>query len=151
HLVGPITLRDGIDTHLNSGSFTVAGDAYSLHRTTTTWTRAPLEIHLAQRPTGGGLEAPRLLGVVRTCRDSDHEGEPVVQVEVSDLSAVYDRFRLCHEIPPYSGLTRGAIVREICAGAGILDVEVPDGAVYDAPVQLDGERLYSWLQKWGEP
>jgi hypothetical protein len=151
-LVGPVSLRESIDTHLASATVRIAGASYSIHRTERTWTRVPCELWFRQRTAGGApQEVLRLEGVVRTATEVDHEGEPALDVTLGDLSAVYDRYRLCHEVPPYSGLTRGQIAREVAADAGVPATDIPDGARYDAPLQLDGVTLFEFLREWGEP
>lgn len=149
-LTGRITIRRTIDSPAVSVRLQLVGESYSIYRTVQTWTRTPIEIRFLQGPPGGVLEVVQLSGLVRTCRETLHEGEPALEVDCADLGALYDRYRLCHEVPPYSGLTRGEIAVEVAADAG-LSLDVPLGAVYNSPLQLDGERLFAWLAEWGAP
>ncbi|MEM9558646.1 MAG: hypothetical protein AAGC60_30635 [Acidobacteriota bacterium] len=145
-LVGDLTLREERGRTTRTGSFTLRSAQCLPHRTVSTWTRAPLEIVTVQGPPGKEVEVLELRGRVDTC-DSDGT---TVRVTFSDDGILTRDLTTCYEVPPGVGLTRGEIVRRVCAGAGAT-VDVPDGAVYTKPLETAGERLHAFLESFGEP
>jgi hypothetical protein len=73
-----------------------------------------------------------------------------LRIQCGDPSRLYDRTELCYELPADVGLTRGEICAEILA-AQDLTADVPAGALYRKPVITDSQRLWAFLQAFGEP
>jgi hypothetical protein len=174
HLLGPLEIEEGIDTHVTLFRFGLIGAQYSVTATTRTWTRTPVEVwtttsrpgalpqmeskliaaHLPS-PGGPGVrlgEGPgvRASGYVLTCSQSDAR-EPVVRVSCADDAVLYDRWQLCFEVPPGAGLTRGEICAEALRDAGVPAWDIPAGAVYQKPVQAISTKLFDFLKAFGEP
>ena len=151
-LAGPVSWRESLDTHRKSASLSLAGADYGVFATLATWTRVPVEIWTLQGdPAQGDLVAElEFRGQVIPGTRQQGELEPVVQLEADDAS-LYDQVELCHEVPPYSGQTRGAIAAQLAADVGLTVTSIPDGARYDKPVFTDQRPLFEFLREWGEP
>jgi hypothetical protein len=150
HLVGPLEIEEGIDTHVVLFSFGLAGEEYSVAATTRTWTRTPVEVWVTTGRPGALREHCRAAGYVLTCSQPDAR-EPVVRVSCADAAALYDRWELCFEVPPGAGLTRGEICAEAARDAGVPAWDIPAGAVYSKPVQAISTKLLDFLRAFGEP
>lgn len=150
HLRGPFEVEESISTQLVTFSFSLAGSRYGMLATAATWTRTPVEVWTTAGPPEGPMRRwPRAVGYVHTCEQTSGH-EPQIRVTCADPSILFDRFELCHEVAPGSGLRRDEIAAAILAGAGIT-ADIPPGAVYDKPLLTDSRRLWEYLQAFGEP
>jgi hypothetical protein len=156
-ITGPLEIDESIDTIATRFTFTLTGRQYSIHLTQTTWTSTPVEIWVTvmlplSRSAGegaGGWGWRRAFGHILTCEQQ--EGiEPTLRVKCGDPSHLHDRTELCYELPADAGLTRGEICAEILT-AQDLTADVPAGALYRKPVITDSQRLWAFLQSFGEP
>ena len=149
-LHGPLTVERSLDTHLTTWQFGLVGPRYRPLATQTTWTRIPVEVYVHHGPPGAVTEdEPYLSGVVFTGEPS--ESGQTVQVRCADFTLLAEKVELCHEVEPFSGLTRGQILRELFAAAGITQVDVPPGAAYDKPLFTDSARLWRYVRDFAEP
>ena len=164
-ITGPLEIQESLDTPATLFTFTLTGREYAIHHTTTTWTSTPVEIWVTAGPAAGPLAAfrtwRRAFGHVLTCEQQEGP-EPTLRIRCGDPSRRYDRYTLCYEFPPSPaprgrgrgrgtpGLTRGAIVRQILEDAGFT-ADVPTGAVYTKPLATDSQKLFPFLQAFGEP
>lgn len=142
-LDGPVTIVETLGRPV-SASLGLLGARWSASRTVRTWTRVPVVLTLWQgTPTASSERVYHLL--VRTCKERHTEGGPAIALELGDQWALVDRYLLCHEVPPLSGLTTGAIVSALCAAAGVT-VVCPPGRPYYAPLQAINQRLLAALE-----
>lgn len=146
--LGPVEIREDLDSHSATADVTLYGAAYSLLATTNVWARVAVEIWLEHGQAGALVEEIRFAGTVSTC---DQEGGPCTVVVRCSDAAHLDQADVCLEVEPFAGLTRGAIVEIAAAAAGIENISVPPGAVYEKPMQAVGTNFFSWLREWGEP
>lgn len=149
-LTGDCEIAETLDSPMAFATFRLVGREYSPLATDQTWTKKPIEIWWLNGPAGAGREELRFAGYVRT-GSSDGGHVPVVTVHCTNEAGLYDRWELCHEIEPLSGLRRGEIVRELCADAGLTAVDTPDGAEYTKPIQATNNRLFDYLRDFIEP
>lgn len=149
-VTGEVEISESLDTPMSLATFRVVGTEYSPLVTDQTWTRKPVEIWWLNGPPGRTVEELRFAGYVRTCEQAGAPG-PIVTVQCANEASLYDRFELCREVEPLAGMTRGEHVIEMCADAGLTDVDVPAGAVYTKPVQAVNARLFDYLRDFVEP
>jgi hypothetical protein len=149
-LAAPLTWSEGIDTHRRSVRLTLAGERWGVLATLATWTLTPIEVWTQQGQPPAPLEELEFRGWVRSGTRQTGAHEPLVELTCDDV-APWDRFDLCHEVPPLSGLTRGQIAAALAADAGLNLVDTPGGAVYDRPLFTDSRPLFEVLHPLGEP
>ncbi len=147
-LAGPLDLDESIDTPALLFSFTIIGRQYSIQSTSTTWTAAPVEVWVTAGPAGALRTWRRAYGIVLTCEQLEGP-EPTLRVKCGDPTRLGDRLELCYEFPADAGLTRGDICRQILTDAGFV-ADVPSGALYQKPLITDSQRLWSFLNAFGE-
>jgi len=145
-LLGPVTITESLDNPLVSATFTLAGRRWSPALTVATWTRTPVEIHLAQGPAADVEELPELRGYVDTCSSG---ADTTYKIEVADATLRYIKVGVCVSYEPLAGKTRGAICRQVAAAAGITATRIPDGARYDKPVDTEGRPVFDFLGEFG--
>lgn len=150
NLVGSIQWRRSIDTWRKSARVTLSGKALSVFQTINTWTRQPAEIWTYQGPVGAVQSTLELRGHVRPGTRQSGGVDPVIEIEIDD-TGYYDDERLCAEVAPDSGLTRGAIARAIAASGGLTTTRIPDGDVYDRPFIAADQELGRALRELGDP
>lgn len=144
-------LRESADSLVTFLDFSLFGVEYSVLATLKTWTLTTVELWTINGPPGAEREELRFTGYVMTGDQQSSGPGATVKVSCIDPLGRFAEFPLCHEIDPLSGLTRGEIVRELCADAGLTSVDVPPGAVYTRGVQAKGTRLGEFLRAFGEP
>lgn len=154
-------LKESIDSSINFLDFTLVGSAYSVLTNREMWTITPVELYVVNGPPGSEREELRFTGYVRTAREQGAGGGSLrsgsgfggasVQVSCYDELGRFAEFALCHEIEPLAGMTRGEIVTELCADAGLTAVDVPDGAVYTKGIQAKNVKLIEFLRPFVEP
>lgn len=149
-LAAPLAWSESIDSHRRSVQLTLAGQRWSVLATLTTWTRTPVEVWTRQGQPPAPLEELEFRGWVRSGSRQTGAHGPVVEITCDDVAA-WDRFELCHEVAPLSGLTRGEIATALAADAGLTQVEIPAGDRYDRPLFTDSARLFEYLAEFGEP
>lgn len=140
-------LKESLDSSITFLDFVLVGPQYAVLANRQTWTITPVELYVVNGPPGSEREELRFTGYVRTGRE---EGS-TVKVSCYDELGRFSEFALCHEIEPLAGMTRGAIVRELCADAGLTAVDVPDGAVYTKGIQAKNVKLIEFLRPFVEP
>jgi hypothetical protein len=160
---GPVEIDESIDTPATLFTFTLTGRRWSIQNTTATWTATPVEVWVTVQPWptiqlplsrsagegAGGRGSLRAFGQVITCEQI--EGiEPTLRIRCGDPSRLYDRHELCAEIPANAGHTRGEICTALLADLN-LTADIPAGAVYTKPLITDSQRLWDFLQAFGEP
>lgn len=149
-LLGPVVLEESLDDPIRTASFSVVGAAYSVFRTTDTWTRVPVDIYFSQGPEDDVAEELVFRGYVLTGKPTG-ELEPVVTISCGDAGALFKSVTTCAELEPLLGLTRGVIVTDVLLEAGVAGVSVPDGARYEKSVQAVNKPLLPWVKEFGEP
>lgn len=153
-LHGPLQVDEPeIGEHTGSFSFGLVGKQWSIAATEKVWARVPVEVYFDHGVAGSVVEdaTPTYRGYV-LARASQNEGDlPVVRVTCGDEAAYWDNAELCDEVTPLSELTRGEIVTLLAQSAGINTVTVPDGAVYNSPIQAARKRLFEILPDFVEP
>lgn len=149
-VTGDVEISESLDSPMAFATFRVVGSAYSPLVGDRSWTRKPVEIWWRNGPPGRTIEELRFAGYVRTCEHAGAPG-PIVTVQCANEASLYDRFELCREVEPLAGMSRGQHVVEMCADAGLTDVDVPDGAIYTKPVQAINARLFDYLRDFVEP
>lgn len=150
-LVGPLTIESHLDAHTVTFEFGLAGRRWSIFSTERTWTRTRVEVHRYRGQSASEMLADEpLTGYVRTSQQAN-EPEPVLRVRCANAASLFERTSLCFEVPPFSGKTRGRIVAEALASAGLTDFDVPPGAVYNKAVQAIDVSLFDWLRDFIEP
>ena len=151
-LSGPLVVDDAIDNIGRTFSFGLIGKAYGSFLTRKVWTRAPVEIHSYRGPVGAMTsETPELSGFVIACQE---DSGPVIRVSCGDYgtAGAWSERKLCFEVAPFSGRTRGSIVRDIALNElGIGAVSCPDGSRYYKPVQVYNEVGLHWLREFARP
>lgn len=151
-LVGDLEYRESIETPIVFAGFSLwAAPRYQVLTNRETWTRTPIEIWEANGPAGAEVERQVLDGVVLKGRQETQGTTATVRVEAMSRAGLFEAFELCREVEPLSGLTRGELVRQFCADAGIEEVDCPDGAEYTRPLQAAGQRLFEFLKPFIEP
>jgi hypothetical protein len=151
-LLGPFDLDESIDTIATRFTFGLVGRRWSIQLTETTWTSSPVEVWVTAGPISppGALRTwRRAFGYILSCEQLEGV-EPTLRIHCGDPSRLYDRVELCYELPADAGLTRGEICAEILA-AQELTAGVPPGALYRKPVVTDSQKLWAFLQAFGEP
>lgn len=149
-LAGPVEIHETLDSPVVRATFGLIGPRWSALATEQVWTLTPVELWWLTGPPGGVLPELRFTGYVRTCQQTD--GGPAIRVECQDaVTARYGGFDLCHEVAPLEGLTRGEIVRDLCADAGLTHVTCPDGAVYQKGLFTDSKKLFEFLREFIAP
>ncbi len=149
-LVGPLELEETIDSPVRLATFGLRGSSYSILQSIRAWTRTPVEIWTGSGTHGSFREVLRLSGYVLTCDQADGY-EPVLRVRCGDQAVLYDRWELCLEVEPGSGLTRDEILASLLADAGIVDVDLAPGRSWDRPLFTNGQTLFTYIQAFGEP
>jgi hypothetical protein len=150
-LAGPVMIRSAIDSPVGTADFTLWGwGRWHPLETRATWTRVPIEIWHRQGPPGRTIERLKFAGAVRP-GGAQIGADGLVHVQASDAAGAWAEWAVCDELPPYSGLRRGQIVRRWADAAGIVDVDVPPGARLDLPVSIDGTKLMTLLGEFGAP
>lgn len=144
--------KESIDASIQFLDFTLVGSDYAVLANREMWTITPVELYVVNGPPGAEREELRFTGYVRTASE---EGGDAVTVKVSCYDEVgrFAEFALCREIEPLSGMTRGEIVTELCADAGLTpsNIDVPDGAVYTKGIIAKNTKLLEFLRPFGEP
>lgn len=147
--------RELIDTPVTFLDFDVVGSAYSVLTTLDSWTLVPVELWNVNGPPGAERETLRFAGYVRPGAAQQKSGNAgpgcTVSIACSNAIGRYGEFELCHEIDPLSGMTRGAIMAELCADAGLTAVDFPDGAIYTKGIQAKNTKLLAFLVAFAEP
>ena len=142
-----VSLKESEDSAITFLEFTVVGPQYAVLANREMWTITPVEVYWVNGPPGEEREELRFTGYVRT---GTQEGF-TVKVSCYDELGRFAEFALCREIEPLAGMTRGEIVRELCADAGLTEVDVPDGAVYSKGIQAKNVKLLDFLRPFVEP
>lgn len=148
-LAGPVSWRCSLDSHRKSAQVTLRGKAWSVWQTLRTWTIVPAELWIRQGPPGEVEERLELRGWVRPGSSQTGGIDPAVQIEI-DNSIPFDTRQLCAEIPPYSGFTRGEILRQLAASVGITKTRIPDGEPYDKPLFAGGKTFFAFAKDFAE-
>lgn len=141
------THKEDIDSPIAFLDFTVVGPRYAVLANREMWTITPVELYVVNGPPGEEREELRFTGYVRT----GSEDGATVKVSCFNEFGRFAQFALCREIEPLAGMTRGEIVTELCADAGLTAVDVPDGAVYTKGVVAKNVQLGAYLRPFVEP
>ncbi|MEO7973272.1 MAG: hypothetical protein ABIU84_06755 [Thermoanaerobaculia bacterium] len=148
-LVG-FEIKESIDSSINFLDFQLVGARYAVLTNREMWTITPVEVWNVNGPPGSEREELRFTGYVRTASEEGGLGT-TVKVSCYDELGRFAEFALCREIEPLSGMTRGAIIAELCADAGLTAVDVPSGAVYTKGIQAKNVKLLDYLRPFAEP
>ena len=156
-----VDLKESEDSSITFLDFTLVGAEYAVLANRQMWTITPVEVYFVNGPPGEEREELRFTGYVRTAseqgagggslRSGSGFGGASVKVSCYDELGRFAEFALCREIEPLAGMTRGEIVRELCADAGLTEVDVPDGAVYTKGIQAKNVKLLDFLRPFVEP
>lgn len=153
--------KESLDSAVQFLDFTLVGQQHALLADRRLWTLTPVELYVVNGPPGSEIEELRFTGYVRTAsqegagagslRSGSGFGNATTKVSCFDEFGRFAEFALCRELDPLSGYTRGEIVRDFCADAGLTAVDVPDGAVYTKGVQAVNVKLGEFLRPFVEP
>ena len=150
-IVGPVSIRRSIDSPRATATLTLAGNAYGFLRTLSTWTLTPAEVWRLQRGDDGSVvELLELRGRVLPGSRQTDGANPTVSITIDDSAELADS-RLCFEVPPLSGFRRGAILRQLAAGAGVTKTRIPEGRVFNKPLFTDNQPVLRVLRELGDP
>lgn len=148
--LGACEIARNRDSTITTFSFSVRGARWGVFATEKTWTQvAAVEVHYGTSATPNVTESRILKGYITGAEMVDEVGG-VVRIDCADVGAKYAKTEVCYELAPFSGLTRGAIVTQVCSLAGIT-VSVPAGDRYNKPVQLANTRILEWIRDFVEP
>lgn len=155
------SLKENIDSSITFLDFNLIGEDYAVLANREMWTLTPVELWTINGPPGQERDTLRFTGYVRTAseqgagagalRSGSGFNGATIRVSCYDVLGRFSEFALCHEIEPLSAMTRGAIVTELCADAGLTLVDVPDGEVYTKGIQAKNTKLLEFLRPFGEP
>lgn len=139
YLVGSHQILTELD-RLTSSEVSVQGEKFSFLGTETTWTRTPIQIYHITGLPGNQFLTLEFNGYVSRATEEDNY---IYRLTCVDKGTLSSQTKVCLDLGPEQGLTRGEIARDVLLTAGFDAVSIPDGEVYDKPYNFTGKV-------WGE-
>lgn len=154
-LHGVLKVTRSIDSNpVNTCEFAVLGDEWGMPAGLNAWGNKKLDLYLSAGRPGKMVERKVFTGRLydKPTQDTSNQSSQTIgswKAVDDSLSSGAESF--CYELQPYSGKTRGEIIREWAAIVGDTIEECPIGSFVDMPISLSNARFFDELKKFIAP